>query len=235
MNWSYGITCVPSRFQDTLPRTVTSLSTAGFDKPVFFIDGFPKAADGPYPECTRGVPCVVRPLGLGAFGNFVLGMWELYIREPNADRYAMFQDDIVTCRNLRKYLEVSPYPKFGYLNLYTSGSNSKQNMLGWSLSDQWGRGALALVFDNETMRLLLANKTFVDHRRNAHIGRKGIDKACMEAMKSIGRQEWIHNPSLVDHTGVAMSACGNKGSLYSTSPCFQGEDFDVMALKETEE
>jgi hypothetical protein len=37
--WAYGITTVPSRLTTLLPRTITSLAAAGFDKPHLFVDG----------------------------------------------------------------------------------------------------------------------------------------------------------------------------------------------------
>lgn len=120
LEWAYGVTTVPQRLKDgTLARTLSSLRLAGFDRPRLFVDG-----DVPNAEWTSlGCDMTYRYPNVRTFGNWVMGMWELYLRQPQADRYAIFQDDMVTYTNLRSYLEQSPYPKDGYLNLYTMPSN----------------------------------------------------------------------------------------------------------------
>lgn len=216
MKWSYGVTSCKNRMDNLLIQTLNSLAAGGFDDPVVFIDGV---------DCGKtGV--IHRPVKLGPFGNWILGIWELYIRQPLADRYAMFQDDMVCYQNLRQYLETCEYPKCGYWNLYTWPVNVKENMPGFSLSDQMGRGAVALVFDNATLRHLLKQEYLIEHRQNAHTGHKGIDKAVMESMKRSGYVEYIHNPSLVQHVGE-FSSSGNKLNCLE-SPVFLGENFDAM-------
>jgi hypothetical protein len=206
MKWSYGVMATPCRTRSVLPETLVSLVDGGFEKPQVFMD-----VDG-----------------FGAFGNFVLGMWRLYLTDCNADLYAMFQDDLVCYRNLRQYLERCEYPERGYWNLLTWSCNVKDK-IGWSLSDQWGRGAVALVFSNEALRVLLSSRFFVDHRRNAHVGHKAIDKAVIMSFKQAEGiwEEWVHMPSLVQHTGL-QSTIGNDTRMQS--PVFNGKDFDAMAL-----
>lgn len=207
MKWSYGVTTCKIREADLLPRTLKSLAAGGFPTPMIFSD---------YRE-------------LGPFANFVFAVWELYLREPNADRYAVFQDDMVCYRNLREYLEKCSYPSKGYWNLLTWPVNVKANSPGWSLSDQWGRGAVGLVFNNQALRILLGADYFVNHPQDSHRGWKSIDRAVMESFREAGWQEWIHNPSLVQHTGI-VSTAKNRASAGMESPVFNGEDFDALEL-----
>lgn len=227
MKWAYGVTAHVSRADSLLVRTVESLNCAGFLDPLIFMDGY----CGELPSAISSSFLLERP-NIGAFGNFYLGLVELHMRYPNADRYAMFQDDLVCCRNLREYLDKTAFPAKGYLNLYTWACNEKP-VRGFTLSDQWGRGAVALVFSNEGLRLLLSTTSFVNHRKNVHNGHKAIDKAVMEAYKSVGWREFVHNPSLVQHTGLVRSIANNNlGQLESNVFC--GEDFDAMSLLRSE-
>jgi hypothetical protein len=152
LNWSYGVTTVPSRRSDLLPRTLASLRAGGFDRPRLFVDG---ASDLTGWEREFHLPVTIRTSpALRVAGNWVLALYELYIREPTAERYALFQDDMVCYRNLRTYLDQCTYPgedpkgvplslngvpsaplSPGYWNLYTfSNTNEplvKGKKVGW--------------------------------------------------------------------------------------------------------
>lgn len=234
MKWAYGLTTVPQRRQDLLVQTLSSLSKAGFPEPRLFIDGVDNAT-AHHLYGYFNLPMVCRYPTIRAYGNWILGLAELYIREPTADRYAMFQDDFVTYHNLRQYLEVTPYPDHGYLNLYTFISNqsicpkdsSGRNKVGWYLSNQFGRGAVALVFDRPTVLTLLTHQHMVDRPMNAHRGHKSIDGGVVTALTKAGWYEYVHNPSLVQHVGL-LSTMGHLPHKKSTS--FLGEEFDALRL-----
>ena len=117
--WSYGVTTCQQRLKTLLPRTLSSLAASGFDSPRLFIDGGHED-DAPY--C---LPITYRLPNVGAFGNWLLAAWEIYIRQPQAQMYAIFQDDVVLCRGVRQYLETCEYPQRGYLNLFTFASNEE--------------------------------------------------------------------------------------------------------------
>ena len=228
MKWAYGITTVLSRRDDLLRNTIASLARGGFDSPRLFVDGLndPKAYE------MFNLPVTVRePPPLRIVGNWILGMWELFVREPFADRYVLFQDDIEAVSNLRQYLEKCEYPKKGYLNLYTFKENHKHTKgnPGWNLSNQRGMGALGLVFNREALMLLLASKTLVSKPVTAGTKRawKSIDGGVLTAMKNDGWKEYIHNPSLLQHRGK-HSTLGN--SDYPPIEAFPGQEFDAMSL-----
>jgi len=226
LKWAYGLTTVPDRKDDLLPKTLASLAKAGFDRPRLFIDGAkPDASWDKFPyELTFRYPTIRTQ------GNWVLAAIELFCREPNADRYAIFQDDFVTVPNLRAYLEATPYPEKGYLNLYTFPSNQElapAGKTGWYLSNQFGRGALALVFDSLSFRALLSSKHMIERPLDAHRGWKAIDGGIVTALAKEGIKEYVHNPSLTQHLGE-LSVMRNRPHPKATS--FPGEDFDALSL-----
>jgi hypothetical protein len=230
-----------------LPRTLASLREAGFDKPRLFVDGAnPRMAERYESEFRLEV--TARHPVIRVYGNWVLSLAELYIREPNMNRYAVFQDDFVTYRNLRGYLEKCPYPEKGYWNLYTMPSNQivcpktaggQEQKVGWYPSNQNGRGAVALIFSLEAVLTLLTNQTpvanlpgsavkhMVDRPMDCHRGWRSVDGGVSEAMTKAGWKEHVHNPSLVQHTGM-VSAMRNKPHKLATS--FRGEEFDAATL-----
>ena len=161
MRWSYGITTVIARRQTYLPRTLESLKAAGFDRPRLFVDSCDAAK-----YADLGLPITERCPQLGIVGNWLMTAWELYLRDKHADLYAVFQDDFVTYRNLRQYLEKCQRPMNGYMNLLTFMENDtviRRQPAGWYPAKplkrgeiwQGGRGAVALVFGREVFLALL--------------------------------------------------------------------------------
>jgi len=227
LKWSYGVTTLADRFDDLLPKTLTSLNRSGFGQPRIFVDG-----EGALPDCVAGLPITQRIPKVMTMANWWLALTELYMREPLADRYAIFQDDLVCSRNLRAYLEASEYPEKGYLNLYTFPENEKPTN-GWHESNQRGRGAVALVFNNEAVRSLLLAEHMIKKvqdrqlRRGYPRGTKGVDGGVVESFRKIGWKEYVHSPSLVQHTGL-VSSMGNRRHPLATS--FKGESFDLINL-----
>lgn len=248
MKWSYGVTTVPKRRDDLLPRTLASLKAAGFDTPHLFVDGCDDSCswhdEFGLPVTARGSPNV------RTAGNWVLSMYELWAREPNADYYALFQDDLVTCLNLRRYVETSPCPQPGYMNLYTFPKNQRLaprngnggTIDGWfptqviakakddggrELSFQTGFGAVGLVFTREGVQDLLGNRELVGRFLDPHRGHRSVDGGIVHVMNKMGYVEYCHSPSLVQHTGQ-VSSMGNKVQPLAES--FRGEGFDLLTL-----
>lgn len=231
LKWSYGVTTVPSRRDDLLPRTLESLKAAGFDAPRLFIDG----AKGPYAAWDQ-LQYTCRYPAVRCAGNWILSLMELYLREPCQDRYALFQDDLITLPNLRRYLEVTPYQRNTYLNLYTFPVNQAlthgrikpgKKYAGFYPSNQLGKGALALVFDNDAVRALLTSKHLYDRAMNETRGHKSIDGGIVTAMRNVGYQEYVHDPSLVQHIGE-VSTVGN--AQHPKAESFV-EGMDALSLK----
>lgn len=236
--WSYGVTTVPSRREDLLPRTLDSLKAAGFPTPRLFIDGTSDA--GLYTQF--GLPYTLRDPSVNGFGNWILSLAELYIRAPLSDYFAVFQDDLVLNQNVRQYIEACEFEEMAYLNLYTCfldppGRQSpppSEDFIGWYPSNQLGRGALGLVFNRKALHTLLSHRSIVE--KPTHAGRpwRGIDGSVSDALTSSGFIELIHSPSLIQHTGMQSTL---RSAPHQLSNTFFGENYDAMnyLLQETTE
>ncbi len=224
--WSYGVTTVPDRLNSLLPATLESLARAGFDSPRLFVDD---ADASPYSKF--GLPVTTRSPSLRAAGNWVLSAWELYARNPDATYYALFQDDFIACKDIKSYIEQRPYPHKGYLNLYTFPENAILcgSKIGWHPSNQMGRGAVALIFSKAAMITLLFQAHLVSRFQCASERRyKAIDGGIVTAMNNAGWKEFIHYPSLVQHTGTKTTIAGN--IRHPLSPTFAGVTFSALDL-----
>ncbi len=226
IRWVVGVTTGPERKDDLLGKTLASLKAGGFPTPRLFVDNC-TASDALWYKLTHGCEVTHRePPKLKAWGNWWLALAELYLRDPVAHRYAIFQDDVLCLRNLRPYLDRQPFPDKGYWNLYSAfeneqviagqapGSWHEGHRLGRGPSDarrlQKGLGALGLVFSREGVQLLLSSSCLAAKPANAD-GRhdKFIDGAVVTAMNEArskeapcGWREWIHAPTLVYHLGT---------------------------------
>lgn len=243
--WACGVTTVPQRRKDLLPRTLASIKAAGFPDPRIFADGDQDAESWRSEfrlETTAHWP------KLRAYGSWFAAAWELLVREPNADRYAIFQDDLVCCRNLRAYLDAVPWPAKAYLNLFTFPCNeivAERNQIGFYPAPQMdgqrfgglhqesqrgfqmGRGAVALVFDRQALLALLSSRHAVERPLDSERGHRAIDGGVVTALNKAGFIEHVHLPSLIQHTGD-VSAIGNKPHPLARS--FRGEDWDALEL-----
>lgn len=206
--WAYGVTTCRQRRDNHLPLTLDALRDAGFDKPRLFADG---TDDQRSWEAEFGVPVTVRGVEpVGTFRNWLLAITELYVRSPGADRYALFEDDLDTRPGLREYLDSVPWPDGkAYLNLYTApttedwflkGSKAGlEDVRGFRTTRQDGKGAVALVFDWQGVRALLAGLTMWER---AAINVRTTDGAIAVAMAAAGYTEYAHFPCLVKHVGL---------------------------------
>jgi hypothetical protein len=233
VEWAVGLTTVPSR-RALLERTLASVAAAGFPRPHLFVDGARTFETDL--EATCRWPAVL------TWANWFLGLTELIARRPFAHFYLMLQDDLVMCRGVREYLEARPWPKDGYANLYTAPENASREP-GWretrdvardperNIGLQGGRGALALAFDRRAAMAMLAapsaTRKLVDLRPEFRV--KRADGGIVTAMNLSGFREYVHAPSLVQHTGT-ISSMGN--GWQAPSSTFLGEDFDARALLE---
>lgn len=226
MKWSYGITTVPGRLQSHLPRTLESLKAAGFDDPLLSVDG---CAD-PSAYAGLGLEVTSRAVARGNFANWYLCALECYLRDPHADMYAVFEDDIVMSRGARAYLTRTCKEPAGYYNLYSCPENERRvrsDFTGWFMSNQHGLGALALVFRRDLFKALLTDMNMLVHPTNPERGKKFVDGAIATCMSRHQALEWCHSPSIVEHTGD-RSTLNNE--TYPKTRTFRGEDFDLGSL-----
>jgi hypothetical protein len=211
-----------------LDRTLASLALGGFSQPRLFVDNCPSHSVHAI-EQRYNLQVTARYPRIRTFGNWLLSAAELYIRNPHATRYAIFQDDMVTYPHLREYLEETPYPTGGYCNLYTFPSNQAlaAGREGWYPSNQYGRGAVALVFDWHALSALLCHRHMIERPKDIYRGYRSVDGGIVTAMQKAGILEYVHNPSLVQHTGL-ISSMGNKKHLLAVS--FRGEGYNALEM-----
>lgn len=228
MRWAYGITTVPSRAKNLLAQTLTSLANAGFDKPVLFVDGM---EDGWEPPTLNLGGIVMFHPKIGHVPNWMMALLHLYSTQPQADLYAIFEDDLLATKNLRTYLERCPYPQQGYWNLITHPENLflTQGVDGWHQSNQRGRGAVGLVFSRHVARTILSSHIFLDR---PIVGSPAADGMVIDAIGILGYKEYIHCPTLLQHIGGGQSVMGHK---YGEMPGWRGEEFDLSTINSTEE
>lgn len=235
--WAYGVTTCPARRHDLLPQTLASLAAGGFGKPRLFVDGVGSLVAAEY-ERDFGLEVTARFPSIRTFGNWGLALAELYIRNPAAERYALFQDDLICVRNLRQYLEARPVPSPGYGNLFAFRDNEaviRGQPVGWHEASylhrkrglQTGRGAVALVFDREAVLALLTSRHMVERPMDAHRGWRAIDGGIVSGMNKAGYKEYVHQPSLVQHTGI-HSSMGNKP--HAQAKTFPGASHDALSF-----
>jgi hypothetical protein len=239
VNWAVGVTSVPVRRHDLLPRTLASLAAGGFGTGVrLFLDGCSPSLYPEYVARFHGYEMTPRWPVVRAFGNFILGLGELYVRNPHADRFLMAQDDCICSRNLRGYLEQAGYESNTYQNLFIHQCNLDRcpkdsrggYIRGWFPSNQTGTGAVALVFDNRAAMTLLTAMSIAERPKSEVRGHMLIDGGVIYAMRRAGYREVCHHPSLVQHTGHKSTiGCVR----WQDAPNFLGESFDLLDLIRT--
>lgn len=245
MRWQVGLTTVPERMGTLLPRTLASLSAAGWDRVRLFCDGVtPRDWDTAWPSLHH-LEVTLRHPRLRTFANWALALAELYARDPQADRYAMFQDDLIACRNLRPYLERTTKHEHSYFNLYLFPSNAElcpAGYRGWypartlsggavfdsGVQEQTGRGAVGLVFTRSAVLDFLGCRAVLEKPLNAgHASYKKVDGAVANALNKAGYTEMVHSPPLIQHLGH-VSSMGNR--RHHDAPGWRGEQFDALSL-----
>ena len=96
--WAVGVTVAP-RKNPTFERCYESFLEAGFKPQIFKEPGV--SLDPKFFK--YGV--TARPRRLGAWNNWLSSLHELRNKNPDADAYAIFQDDVVLCKDIMTYLE----------------------------------------------------------------------------------------------------------------------------------
>jgi hypothetical protein len=77
---------------------------------------------------------------------------------------------------------------------------------------------------------LLTSHHMAERPTDLKRGHRAIDGGVVSALNKVGRYEYVHSPSLVQHTGK-VSAIGNRE--HPTADSFRGEDYDALELLAT--
>ena len=197
--WAVGMTTAP-RSSPTLHRTLVSAEAAGWSDIRLFAEPGSRI-----PEDFAHLSVTWRESTLGPWANWLLGLHELSLRNPTADAVMMLQDDVVFCRDLRRFIEPLLWParRLGMLSLYTPEAYEKPGK-GLQLVDTSRGiiGALAMVFPAMAVRCVLSSEDLLKHHHNkGNPGWAHVDE-------SIGRWAfrerlpvYCHFPSLAQHIG----------------------------------
>ena len=127
--WAVGVTVAP-RKNPTFERCYESFLRAGFTPHIFKEPGV--SIDPRFFK--YGV--TERAQRLGAWKNWLTSLSELRKKNPEADAYALFQDDVVLCKNVRTYLEQELWPSdfTGLVSVFTP--NHYRGNYNWNVIDE---------------------------------------------------------------------------------------------------
>ena len=197
--WVYGVTTCP-RKEPTLAVTLKSLGNAGIQPRIF--DDHDKS--------------------LGGWGNWLRGLYELTIRNPNAEWYWMFQDDIQVNANFIERVVASNPPHDAAMVSYYLPSR-------WTSGKQWEAkrpelvGMLALMIRADAAKRLVVNPIQPNRRSR-------FDVMLGEWLRKMGFSWYYHSPSLVEHTGMTSTIYGEYLSTVQNnrmSSTFKSEEKQV--------
>ena len=202
-SWMVGVITAP-RTHSTLKWSLNTIKGAGWDRGIIFND----SADCPIND--PNWPVVARHSKLGLFRNFILGLYELFLRDTKADAYLIIQDDMLCIENLRSYLEktlwfdskphiISPFAP------YNVNHTAYPNIHGdWRSTDMYTAGPNSLVLSNETTRAILSDMDDV-------IGYHEEAVARGDSFEDLGIYHWANRHGyktywpihgLIDHIGL---------------------------------
>lgn len=183
---SVSVTTCPRDAADYLPATLVSLRDAGFTPRVYRDDGWPRAG--------------VKP-------TWKRALRELIESDPDAEAYAMFQDDCLISKGLAGWLQWPEPPEgIGVVSLYCAGPLHRDET-GWFPADLSApsRGAVAYLMPAESARTFLRD----DPGRES---RTVLDHTMADWCRANGLTYWLHSPSLVQHVGEVSAVCPPRAS-----------------------
>lgn len=237
-----GVTTT-ARANATLTRTLASLKAGGFDRVWLFSDGgqpkLDRRADLP------AIDLVVRTPQAGGWSNFLLALQELNLRFPHADRYAMFQDDVLVPRGLAKWIEANVRSDAAIWSLFCAKHHEKRTP-GWiDVKAGYGFcGAQAIVIPARWSLAFLSDAMIVAHKRTPprlktpgakfkKTGEHHIDGAIGLFAARKGQAVKVHYPSLVSHIGdtSTMHPKARLSNSHRKESVFPGESYDLAAPK----
>jgi GT2 family glycosyltransferase len=243
--WACGMTTAP-RPVPTLSRSIDSLRTAGFGPFHLFAEPGTTLANLPADTTVHR-----RPQRLGVWQNLVQSLRDLLALHPEADTIALFQDDVVSLRDVREWLEhdLWPSPRTGCVSIYSpdwhgyeaAGVEAVRRIRGTQIM-----GACGLIFPRHAVERILAHPLSTTWRgcydKNQFVEnpvhRKASDTFVGHVLSELGLEKFAYSPSLLQHF-ADTSAIGHPhpsqrldGKYYRKSVLFAGEDrsaFDVFA------
>jgi glycosyltransferase involved in cell wall biosynthesis len=203
LTWAVGLLTAP-RPKPTILPTLKSLQAGGFD----FLHIF--AEPGAWiPGEFQHLPITQHGQTLGNLGNFHSALIALYMTQPHADCYAVFQDDIQVALGLKAWCDDQFWPDCtGLVSLFTPRAyqDSKQGWRILALGLHRTFGAQAFVFRRDLLLEFLGDSASLRYRE-AHV--HGDDAVVGAWATARGMGIAYHHPSLVQHIGDVTSIPGH--------------------------
>ncbi len=219
--WAVGVTTSP-RTQPTLQTCVDALQRSGWGEIHLFLDGSVRV-----PRHLARLPTTWREQRVGACPAWYLSLAELVAIHPEADAFAIFQDDayVHDRESLREYLEETLWKEQGrsLVSLYNPGVFET---CGWHrMPTDWDWGSLAVIFPADVARLFLSDpavmRRSLPQRNGQH---RPIPELIREWTHRRGIDVWCPYPSLVQHIGSTSSIWKRPGmGRNRTAPWFSGD------------
>lgn len=210
--WAVGVTTAP-RAQPTLDVCLDHLTRAGWPTPHLFMDAAVRV-----PQRHGHLPGTLRSPVTGAWPNHYLALFELTLRQPDADAYFLLQDDAILYdgENVRTYLEETLWPgtQLPIVSLYCAEPYT-QKQYGWQrLGEVWVWGALAFVFPREVAQAYLRERRVCQHRwRSRSGGLAQIDAVIGWWAQRRHIPIWFPTPSLVQHIGETSTIAADQSAV----------------------
>jgi hypothetical protein len=203
LQWTVGLLTAP-RSVPTILSTLQSLQVAGFSPVHIF------AEPGSWiPDKFRDYPRTVHSQRRGNFANFYSSLVALYQNRPDAQSYAIFQDDVRPAGGLKAWCDDQFWPlKAGLVSLFTPRVHAGAE-LGWRLlSPGFYRvfGGQALVFRRDVLQQFLADPQII---REFQHGKNNDDAVVSAWATRQGVRIAYHTPSLIQHVGIVSSIYEN--------------------------
>lgn len=222
--WAVGIT-TSRRKHPTIVKTVKALENAGWAAGTIFAE--PES----FVDCGENWNYVHRSLKTGIFGNWMLGLYELFIRNIDADAFFMIQDDIVIAPNTRKYLENSLWfsDEPHLISLFGPNAIDKDPSNGWRKTSKYSGGPNSIIMSHETVQEILSSLTplryyGVQHQKNTSFDDLGIFSLVSEKNWSV----FYPKPSIGDHIGHQSTHCQQSTKwVYSDRVLCNHQYYDV--------
>lgn len=206
-NWAIGMTTA-DRPRPTLGRSLESFRGTGFDAPTVFYDTEKR----------------------GGAWNVHRALSTLLETNPNADAFAVIEDDVVFARNIRMHLEKQLWPgdeeNVCICSAFTPSWYLHDNERWWK-SDQ---GELTYMSQFRIYHPAVARKLAEAMPKSDDFssGRRQTDRIVARWAERNGVGIYFHSPSLAQHIGTGNASYpGRTGRNYrlGQSRDFVGEDF----------
>lgn len=197
--WAAAMLTAP-RSAPKIETAIGSLRTAGFTSLKIFAE--PNAW---LPESIDRALITRRSIRHGNFLNFYACLSTMLEQQPDADAYAVFQDDIHAAAGMRQWCEAQLWPMGnGVVSLFTPKIHS-QELQGWRIvapGVQRVCGAQALVFRGDWLRMFLSDPHVLHELQLRNFGDDAI-LGCWLGRNGLGIA--YYTPSPVQHLGTVSS------------------------------